>query len=318
MALSMQGVDFLDKNDRVILEQLRTHKGGATMNTNWLVGIILLAVAGVLLWVLVGRRRAAQRLREQQEILNQEAAERANQLRKAFLKRVRNWDTVRTLPLIEGWIDAVLRRFLFLPTSPGHMKWLANLVESGQFEPKDVTAFNNRDPKQAEDVGRQVIELKAGDCPVAPPRTSYHLYNIALMGSTGEGNTMDGVPHDTVADIGYKPIPMDVVEEAPTTTASSIILQEGAFEVPASTTAADPLAETETAPQSSIVELAELSVAPANADPPPRMTLLAPDHIRMGAKDPEAPPAPLTATNRRTERGTLIAAGGETKKPGSN
>lgn len=244
-----------------------------TINTNWLVGIILLAIAGFLIWVLLRRRRAAQRLREQQEIIDQDAEERKEKIRRAFLKRVRNWDTVHSLPLIEGWLEGVLRRFLFLQTSPGHMKWLANLVESGQFEPKDVIAFNNRDPKQAEDVERQVVELKAGDCPVAPPKSSYHLYNIALMGSTGEGNTMDGAPRDTVADLGYKPIPMDIVEEAPGTpegeAASSVILQEGAFEVPApAATTADPMAETEAAPPQSVIVEQE-----AEAPRPERKTL---------------------------------------------
>ncbi|OGH66563.1 MAG: hypothetical protein A3B90_01490 [Candidatus Magasanikbacteria bacterium RIFCSPHIGHO2_02_FULL_41_13] len=234
------------------------------INPNWLAGIFLLAVAGFLARVLWSKRQTAQRRREQQEYLEQQAAERAEKLRKSFLDRIRKWDTVRTIPLIEGWLDGVLRRFLFLPTSPGHMRWLAGIVNSGNFEPREAIPFNNRDPKQAADVERQVVELKAGDCPVAPPGTSYHLYNIALMGSTGEGNTMDEVPHDTVADLGYKPISMDVVEEAPPATSngasSSVILHEGAFEVPPTAT---PVVELVTviqgaSEQSSIVELREL------------------------------------------------------------
>ncbi len=205
-----------------------------------LIAVSLLGVAVYLMGVVWQRIRAKQLRRAEQEAQHQEMAERVERTRQSFLKRVRGWDTIRSNPMIEGRIDGVLRRFLFIPVLPGHMKWIAGLVNSGKLEPISAVAYNNRDPGHNKDLQRQIKELKSGDCPVAPPEASHHLYQIALMGSSGDGNTMEEVPHDTVAEVGFSAIPMGPVRT------------ENAIEIP-------PPAETEVSsnplPQSVIVEM---------------------------------------------------------------
>lgn len=210
-----------------------------------LAGILSLALAGVLAWVLLGRLRAAKQLKEQQEFIEKRERERQATINASFLAKVKSWKTELSNPFITGLLDGSPRGFLFIPTLPGHVSWLVGMVNSGRFVPRSAVAFNNRNPEQTREVERQLLELIARNCPVAPAGTAPDLYNISLCGPVGDGSTMEGLPHDTTVEMGFQAIPVHVAEgdNGGDGGSRSVIVDMSAFELPAPAEAAEAAAE---------------------------------------------------------------------------
>jgi len=173
-------------------------------NIYWvLVAFVLLALTAA---VAISRIMRNRRLRREQEATEQEEQERIHR----HLEQIRTWDTTRSLPLVGGYMETgELRRFLLLPTMPGAIARYAHVVKNGSFVPCNVGLFNNKDSKHTEDVRLQIQEIQDSKCLVVPPGTTWHLYEVALRGSTLGTQADDEMPKDTVCD------PSGPAEEVP-------------------------------------------------------------------------------------------------------